>query len=994
MRRLATIVLVTALAAATSAVVAPTAPSASLDEPSAGVTGVRVTDPELEVVGLAAPRQEVDIYALGTHEEPGAWEHSAPIATVPAGEDGTFEVTVDLGADVASDHHLYYAKYLAVVDDEPVGVVRYVDDNQITATNQHPYPEPATKKGLQVQMTADAEELGVGHAAINVAFDQLLRRGPDGEETIRFTSGGREFHANRSYVEHLDRVIAAASDNEMAVNLVLILYQNDHPNSAFPELVHPDWDPEGTVFAFDTVTAEGVAHYTAAIEFIADRWSREDARHGQAVGFIVGNEIDAQWVWSNMGEAPLDDFVRAYERALRLTHQAVAAAYADGRVYTSLTHSWTLPSGPEEPPDRYYPGRDVLDALNEQSKAHGDYDWHVAHHPYPEDLNDPAFWNDETATDDVETTGRITFKNIELLDDYLRRDELTYQGEPRRILLSEQGCNTPGDTLEDEQLQAACYALAYYKIHFLDAIDAFILHRHVDFKTEFGLRLGLWTWDDDRPEQSAPDEQKVIYDVFRDIDTDRSLEATEFALDVIGIDDWAEMVDGWNPDALAVREPPGVGGTSVTARPRQGSVLFDFADGDQGWRPADAAMAVGVDDGHLRTEFQFEPSLAAQLAKLWRGSAVTFDEPVDATDTPYLSARIRVPDEPELGARQARLKAYAGDGSVHQGTARLAPGDDWQPVTVDLSAWSSRDDLVRLKVWVRGSTSEAWSGSFDLDEVTLASQLVGQQRAVNLDIEAEAPQRLEAGAPVILTVTNDDLAAAHGALRLEACGGVEVAPPAVPLRRLPPGEQLEVETHVVAADPDDARTPHLCARIHGRSFEVPIELPPPTPTVIHDFDDGTSQGWQAGDGLVSVDAVTSIANAPAAPHAGTHALEGISDAAPGDAQRRFLLEPDEPLDLSDAAEVSVFVNSYGGAPEATGYEVELTLHADEDTVSTTIPYEPDRWSEVVVDVHDWPGRAAVDRVEVAFRAVGDDDLPDWSPRFQLDTFRWLDAPRA
>src|SRR5699024_4256306 len=138
-----------------------------------------------------------------------------------------------------------------------------------------------------------------------------------------------------------------------------------------------DWDEEGTVFGFDTVTANGVAHYTAAVEFIAQRWTREDGRYGQAPGFIVGNEIDAQWTWSNMGEQPLEDFVRYYERALRLTHQAVRGTYAEGRVYTSLTHSWTLPSGPEDPSGRYYPGRDVIDELNARSKAHGDYGWHV-----------------------------------------------------------------------------------------------------------------------------------------------------------------------------------------------------------------------------------------------------------------------------------------------------------------------------------------------------------------------------------------------------------------------------------------------------------------------------------------------------------------------------------------------------------------------------------------------------------------------------------------
>ena len=40
-------------------------------------------------------------------------------------------------------------------------------------------------------------------------------------------------------------------------------------------------------------------------------------------------------------------------------------------------------------------------------------------------------------------TPRITFKNLEVLTEYLRRPELLYKGQPRRVILSEQGFHTP-----------------------------------------------------------------------------------------------------------------------------------------------------------------------------------------------------------------------------------------------------------------------------------------------------------------------------------------------------------------------------------------------------------------------------------------------------------------------------------------------------------------------------------------------------------------------
>ena len=85
-------------------------------------------------------------------------------------------------------------------------------------------------------------------------------------------------------------------------------------------LMHPDADPSqgGTVFAFNTTDEAGVKAFRAAMEFIADRYTREDEKYGRAVGYIVGNEVDAQWEWQNMGEKSVRQFVEQYEPAVRI----------------------------------------------------------------------------------------------------------------------------------------------------------------------------------------------------------------------------------------------------------------------------------------------------------------------------------------------------------------------------------------------------------------------------------------------------------------------------------------------------------------------------------------------------------------------------------------------------------------------------------------------------------------------------------------------------
>ena len=110
------------------------------------------------------------------------------------------------------------------------------------------------------------------------------------------------------------------------------------------------------------------------------------------------------------------------------------------------------------------------------------------------DLGEPCFWKDKSATP-ADDSPRITFKNLEVLAQHMRQPELLYKGQPRRVILSEQGFHCP-ERADGERDQAAAYCAAYWKVAHLDGIDAFILHRHVDHAHE-GLNLGLWTHQPD-----------------------------------------------------------------------------------------------------------------------------------------------------------------------------------------------------------------------------------------------------------------------------------------------------------------------------------------------------------------------------------------------------------------------------------------------------------------------------------------------------------------
>ena len=388
-----------------------------------------------------------------------------------------------------------------------------------------------SKKGLQVQMVDDALALGIRHAAINVNLVQLAAE-QGNVNSDGMVVDGLNFDFNRHYAEALDKKIKPLLEHDVIVYLILLAYQS--PNKALAsECIHPNSSPAcpSHIGAFNTSTPQGVGRLRASITYLAKRYAGKDTA---PVHFIVGNEVNSHWFWYNLGEAKMADVARDYEHAVRICSQAAACVSPNSRVYLSLDHHWNSSVTPGSPL-KSFGAYEFLLEFARLSQSHGDYDWHLAFHPYPENLFESRTWNDKLATHKINTP-KITFKNIEFLNGFMKSAEMLHNGKPRRIILSEQGFHSNA-TPQGEIVQAAAYAYSYKKIEELDGIDAFILHRHVDNKHEGGLSLGLWTGDGD----NLPVKQKMIYNVFKQADTSDWSEAFKFALPIIGVGSWAEI---------------------------------------------------------------------------------------------------------------------------------------------------------------------------------------------------------------------------------------------------------------------------------------------------------------------------------------------------------------------------------------------------------------------------------------------------------------------
>ena len=249
-----------------------------------------------------------------------------------------------------------------------------------------------------------------------------------------------------------------------------------------------------------------------------------------------------------MGPTDVGTYVRAYQQAFRTIYTAIKSTSANDRVYFSLAYWWGAPY--ENMNDNlHYKGKEIVDVFNSIANVEGQMDWGLAYHPYPHPLSEPEFW-DDAATGLITTdfnSSVINFANLNVLTDYMAQDAFRApSGEVRHIILTEQGFTAYSATKGYvPEIQAAAYAYSYYIVDSNPYIDAYTVSRQVDAPSEVnsGLRFGLWECDMNQPNLIVATKRRKIWQVFRDIDKKNdTLEATEFAKEIIGIEKWSDVI--------------------------------------------------------------------------------------------------------------------------------------------------------------------------------------------------------------------------------------------------------------------------------------------------------------------------------------------------------------------------------------------------------------------------------------------------------------------
>lgn len=371
----------------------------------------------------------------------------------------------------------------------PFSAVHHVDTFDVAEANELP-PTPALRaaKGMTCLSELAPEhigELGLQHGSVNIVLSGLVSISPR-PGFLPMEIRGRKRYVNQGMMRQLDRRVQMGRDAGLVMAGILLIPNSRNGKRAgdSPTLQHPDADPAGAYTMPNLVDQDSAELYAATLDFLAERYSRGNLRIDH---WIVHNEIDAGWQWTNMGEVPMHVYLDHYFRSLRMVDAATRRINPHARSFITLTHHWNLADPPHW---RWYASKDIVEALVRHGEVEGNFPWGLAHHPYPESL-----WESDTWNDNVEftmDTARFTLKNWKVLDDYLHSKRLRDpEGKVRAVLLSEQGFHASEADAEALDQQAAAVFYTFEKIRECSSVLAFDYHRPVDSRGEGGLYLGL-----------------------------------------------------------------------------------------------------------------------------------------------------------------------------------------------------------------------------------------------------------------------------------------------------------------------------------------------------------------------------------------------------------------------------------------------------------------------------------------------------------------------
>lgn len=372
-------------------------------------------------------------------------------------------------------------------------------------------------KGLFNEHTNDmtfAKDLGCSAITLNLDVSGLFATDYEkkaGKDVLTYQNQGRTYYFAKSAVRDMDERVSAASKLGMNVTGVLTPWKGTK-NGVMVERVTDRWpsymsyeeNASSTAVpltGINTSNSEGEHAFEALMEFMADRYSRSKEQ-GLIQTFVVSNEVDfTQYFCTGLG---FDDYMEEYTRCLRIANTAVKKYCADMKVAIPFTHYWNgTGTNVGYGTATSFSPKKMLDWMSEHVSTEGDFDYAICPHLYSARSTSSTYALADSksgqVTGDVETSKLLTFSNLEILDEYLRRPENMYNEKTVRwVFLNEGGVSSASETEQSLKEQAASLLQAYCKASQFSEIRQYNYYRLLDneeFESGSGLNVGLLNAD-------------------------------------------------------------------------------------------------------------------------------------------------------------------------------------------------------------------------------------------------------------------------------------------------------------------------------------------------------------------------------------------------------------------------------------------------------------------------------------------------------------------
>ena len=565
----------------------------------------------------------------------------------------------------------------------------YVSNTADLAENTANFPTSASIKGLHTDISSDASYLGVAHTVIELD-PSLLIQDDYTNSAVSYVYDGQTYYLNRGKLEELDKQVSEATAQGSIVYFRLRMRTSpDNANSLVSCLYADGITKKANSYAIWMDDDKSASLMAGFLDFITARYTDPAGTHGFCGALIIGRSVNESTKNNYAGSVEFGTYVSRYAALVRLANSTLKSNYANGRVYVCVSNNLSDIAALESGTD--WTTNYFLDQFNLEVMKGGNYDWNVAISAYHYNKNDPL-WSDAHANPQQLSPAHISdFMWISQADHY-------YDGERRHTIISD----FEVAPMDDQNLQAASYAYAYYKVLENGNIDALIYSAHTDSQSLI-KGSGLWITDS----KGIVTDRRVLYNIFLTIDTKDTSVLDSLSMPL----GWSSIYDA-QANKAATRQF--VSGSDTTEAPSgKSNVIFSFTNSSFENFIGDESVAY-LELSKTNSPGGY-PVLAAHLDRTQPGAymgisnttlqgsdlkgiktcALTMCAAAD-TQTP-VSIKLRL-------YKEGKSTLSGGDADVvYEEIVELAP-NEWKTVYFDVSEFTSLvggDDPITVSVQVK-----------------------------------------------------------------------------------------------------------------------------------------------------------------------------------------------------------------------------------------------------------------------------------------------------